>query len=172
MTDEDDVPLGDLLGGLELPEESTPHTNDRDGGDEFLAAIVINWRELLASDAPDAWNNLRDWVEWLIQRYDVPDVVIPDCWWRHGDLTEELSALYAAWVASFDSTDSGYGPVGWHERWSPAKDRLRKHYNGQCKNGHKTATPRTMPPADQKWKDWAKSSHNDLRREAGSNAQL
>lgn len=159
MTDEYERPLDDLIGGLNLPDED-PDTDDRDSGDELLAAIVINWRELLAEDAPAAWSDLRDWVEWIIHRYAVPDLVIPDCWWQHGAIVEELSALHAAWVASYDTTDSGYGPIGWHERWSVAKDRLRKHYSGECKNGHKSAPARTLPPATGEWHSWIKTSRS------------
>ena len=76
MANDYERPLDDLLCGLDLPEETSLGTDNREGGGELLAAIVINWRELLAGDAPEAWNSLRDWVEWIIQRYDVPDVVI------------------------------------------------------------------------------------------------
>ena len=88
-------------------------------------------------------------------------MLVPDCWWKHGAIVEELSALHSAWLASFDETDSGYGPIGWHERWAVAKDRLRKAYAGGCRDGHKDQPTRVMPPivGDIEWDDWAKASH-------------
>ena len=54
-------------------------------------------------------STLRDWVEWFTVRYDVPVSVVPNCWWRHGALVEELSALHVAHLAAFDASDAGFG---------------------------------------------------------------
>ena len=58
----------------------------------------------------------------------------PDCWWRHGGLVEELSALHTSWVAAYDTVDAGYGPIGWLERFQTAIERWRTgtHYRGSC----------------------------------------
>src|SRR5690606_6906044 len=84
---------------------------NRNGSSEPIGARIINWRTLTDNDAADAWGPLREWVEWMTTRYNIPLSVIPDCWWKHGALVEELSALHIAHQAAFDDSDSGFGPI-------------------------------------------------------------
>jgi hypothetical protein len=104
---------------------------------------VVDWRTLKDADAPTAWNALREWVEWFTVRYDIPESMVPACWFRHSHLVDELSALHAAHLAAFDVSDSGFGPIGWHGRLSEARPRLRRVYYSQCSNGHRSHAPRS-----------------------------
>ena len=64
---------------------------DRHGSSDPLGAHVVDWRHLTDSAAPAEWAALRDWVEWFVVRYRIAESVVPFCWYRHGQLVEELS---------------------------------------------------------------------------------
>ena len=133
----------------------------RNGDSTPLGAHIINWRTLTDQDAPAAWARLRGWVEWFVIRYRVPESTVPACWWMHGQLVEELSALHTAHTAAFDSSDAGFGPIGWHERLSLAIPRLTRSYAGGCSNGHRDITPRSSigDIDEQDWDAWTRQGH-------------
>ncbi|MGO1411643.1 MAG: hypothetical protein ACTHX2_01115 [Microbacterium sp.] len=85
---------------------------------------------------------------WLVPRYDIGPAKIPDCWWRHGPLVEELSVLHTAWQVAFDETDGGYGPIGWHERLGAALSR--ETFRKRCVyDEHWDVPARAMSPVDE-----------------------
>lgn len=133
----------------------------RFGDSSPIGGFVINWRELTDEDAAAKWEALRSWVEWFTTRYNIAVSVVPPCWWRHGTLVEELSALFTAHLAAFDVSDAGFGPIGWHERLAIAVPRLSRAYGGGCSSGHKTSKPRRWVDAtdEAEWKSWSKQAH-------------
>jgi len=133
----------------------------RDGTSAPLGAEIVNWRRLDDQDAPRAWQRLREWVEWFTVRYDIPLSTIPDCWWKHPALLEELSALHTAHDAAFDTSDAGFGPIGWHERLAAALPRLGRAYAGGCTRGHSTHKPRSWENVtdEQEWTAWTIEAH-------------
>jgi hypothetical protein len=158
---EENVPIEELLAGINL--DPTASWSD-DQLDDIMGngSLPVNWRTLRDEDAPQVWEQLQEWVRWFCTRYAIPDATIPVCWWRHGSLSEELSALRTAWLVSFDETDVGYGPIGWHERLAVALPRLRHWYHGECSAGHQVvARSRTWSDAtaDESWQQWIGNSH-------------
>ncbi|MBN9154715.1 MAG: hypothetical protein J0J05_12105 [Microbacterium sp.] len=150
--DEADLLIAQQMAGI--------NTADRHGPSDPLGAHVIDWRHLSDSDARAAWDSLRAWVDWFVIRYRIAETTVPPCWYRHGQLVEELSALHVAHGAAFDSTDSGFGPIGWHERLSVAMPRLTKAYAGGCTNGHRDVQPRAPITIDeQEWDAWTTKAH-------------
>jgi hypothetical protein len=121
-----------------------------------LGVSVVNWRELTDAEAPAVWRELGDWVAWLVFRYAIPANVISNCWFKHGGAVEELSALHACWLASFDSTDSGYGPIGFHERLELAQSRIKRLLVG-CQSDHYDSRTR-IERLDADWSEWITSS--------------
>lgn len=121
---------------------------------------AINWRMLDDAEAREAWIALRGWVEWFTVRYNVPVSIVPACWWKHGALVEELSALHVAHLAAFDPADSGYGPIGWHERLAQAQTRLQRAGSG-CTSGHFELKPRSWDGEtdEAEWDAWIDQSH-------------
>jgi hypothetical protein len=81
-----------------------------------------NWRSLSPSDLEAMWKRLWPWVEWLRTRYELSEA-IPPCWYRHGAMVEELTALFAAWKAAYeDRRARAEAPLTWHEKldhWRP-----------------------------------------------------
>lgn len=157
-----DAPFPDLPGGIEEnmtmdelverletdPEFSAEALADRHGESALTPQLTVNWRDIDDEERPDACRALTSWVQdWLIPRYSIKARTIPDCWWAHGDLIEELSALHAAWLVAFDAQDAGWGPIGWHERFAAALSR--KTFTERCAgNTHRADPVRTLakPP--------------------------
>ena len=137
--------------------------HNRESAAALTSAGVINWRERPDEEARAAWVELRSWVEWFTARYQISGTVVPNCWWRHGVLVEELSALHTAHTALFASTDSGLGPIGWHERLPAAKQRLKEASAPLgCTTGqHQDKKPRdwsTVTDEDD-WVTWSAQAH-------------
>lgn len=128
----------DNLPDHDIPGPDEPRRED----DEALPPIVVNWRTMDAADAAAAMDELTEWVQWLVQRYNVTNQALPACWASHTDLVEELSALHTAWKVAFDETDGGYGPIGWHERFAAAL--TRRAFQPRCQAGHREDRPRQL----------------------------
>jgi hypothetical protein len=158
MTDHEDPPDVDDL----IAEEMSDFEPDiRYASSAPIGVQVINWRTLKKADAPAAWNELRSWVEWFTVRYRISESVVPVCWYKHGQLVEELSALHIAHAAAFDSADAGFGPIGWHERLSLSLPRLSRAYAGGCSRGHDPFKPRSWAELvdEQEWNAWTSQAH-------------
>jgi hypothetical protein len=157
IPDSDDQ-IGNDVAGNHPPAPPSGHDSSSSAS---LGIEVVNWRTLPDYKAPAAWAALRAWVEWFTVRYDIPVSTVPDCWFKHPALVEELSALHAAHTASFDHRDTGLGPIGFHERLSLAVPRLTKAYAGGCARGHSTHTPRSWSTAtdEREWDAWTTTAH-------------
>lgn len=64
------------------------------------------------------------WVTWLIEQYKLDHRYVPECWTRHWELIEELSALRLAWEAAYATTSHADAPLAWHERLGHSRARL------------------------------------------------
>lgn len=157
--EEEPEDLDDALAA-DLTELNPP---DRSGSSAPIGAHIVKWRSLTDADARTAWIQLRDWVEWFTVRYQISESVVPACWFKHGDLVEELSALHTAHTVAFHPSDSGFGPIGWHERLTLALPRLRRAYAGGCSRGHSRYKPRSWTDVvdEQEWEAWTNRAHAD-----------
>ncbi|MGC0252154.1 DUF4913 domain-containing protein [Pseudactinotalea sp. Z1748] len=144
---EDDIPIEELAAALEGDDHwSDKALADRTGGQEVIGPAIINWREIETETRNEAAQHLIDWVHgWLIPRYALQDKDLPECWWRHGMLIEELSALHTAWLVAFHETDGGNGPIGWHERFALARTRMKV---GCAAGVHRDKPLRRLPKVD------------------------
>jgi uncharacterized protein DUF4913 len=109
---------------------------------------AIRWADLDADAARQTWNALYDWVTWLLDRYTVREVPRA-CWWRHGLIVEELTALWLAWQGAFGEDTTAIAPTFWHEHLDRARDRmrLRLQQQGNCAaGGHQPFGPQPHPP--------------------------
>ena len=96
--DADNIVAGDMTRPSPPPRPDTSKP---------LGVFIVNWRELPAPNTPGAWMRLRSWVEWFTVRYRISESTVPACWFKHGELVEELTALYTAHVALFSPADTG-----------------------------------------------------------------
>lgn len=107
-----------------------------------LAALVEDapaggpwcWRYLDREQTRQLAEELRDWVDWLIDRYHLSN--IPPCWFRHGDYVEYLTALYVAWKQAYNTRTlvPHDRMIDWHLRWfRPTMEILT---GSGCQQGH------------------------------------
>ena len=94
-----------------------------------------SWRQLGPSQTRALFTELRDWVDWLIARYELRGEAetIPPCWFLHPVAVEELTALMVDWRAGY--SQKGTAPsdalAGRHDRWLwPTLHRLEA---GSCR---------------------------------------
>jgi hypothetical protein len=154
MSDDHDLPpIEDLLGGMDDFDMLFGDANSHDPSQTMIDGGVVNWRELDPADESAVWGQLRVFVDWLIDRYQLTESLIPDCWYQHGRLVEELSALRSAWVSSFSSLDAGYGPIGWHERFAALTSRISGE-GDSCGSGHMPVYTRKRVDDAHTWAEW------------------
>jgi hypothetical protein len=100
-----------------------------------------NWRTHTPGQRNQAWQELTEWVHWLVHRYRVDDL-IPGCWPAHGALVEELSALHWAWRAAYtDPTARATDALTWHDQLERASARIRVRDRGNCAGGAHSEDP-------------------------------
>lgn len=87
------------------------------------------WRYLDPYETQALFIELRDWVDWMVVRYNVDEYVRP-CWFRHGVAIEELTALYVAWRSTYKEKPRAYSDdlTAFHDRWFwHALERLKTY---------------------------------------------
>lgn len=86
---------------------------------------VVRWTDLSAPAAADTWPRLRGWVDWLRRRYALDPKTLPGCWYAHGALVEELTALWTAHTAAYAADAHPASPASWHDTLARTLPRLR-----------------------------------------------
>jgi len=81
--------------------------------EQVLRARPIHWPSLTETERPQAFADLREWVEPLVDRFAIEIRVIPPCWYRHNGMVEALSALRNHERMSFSDHGSAYGRRDW-----------------------------------------------------------
>lgn len=107
-----------------------------------------------------AWADLRSWVAWLTDRYELTiENRIPQCWAQHPGLVEELWALR---VWRQEIYGSGMRPAGqaaryWHGELDRVVHAATSRYATGCRAGHRGAK---HPVAEDKElrQSWAEAS--------------
>lgn len=97
----------------------------------------VTWPNLTKKEITERLLELRDWTAWLIHRYHLDTRTIPECWSSHGELIEELSALYGGWCTANSWDKTGADTLQWHTDFATARERLTEWTarNG-CRPGH------------------------------------
>ena len=87
---------------------------------------VVAWETLDAESFERELGQLCEWVTWLIELYGIGQDTIPDCWYRHPALREELSHLRSAWLLT-RHPNAGIGAIGveWDRHRDMTLTRLR-----------------------------------------------
>lgn len=84
----------------------------------------FRWENLDPEQTRGTWQAFGDWVRWLCERFRLDD--IPPCWYQHGDLVEELTALWLAWEGSYHPDARFDDPVRWLDWLARARTRLAR----------------------------------------------
>jgi hypothetical protein len=85
----------------------------------------VCWPRLDAQGAFTAWHALDGWTRWCVRRYGLDHRTVPPCWYLHGAVVEELSALHTAWQAAHSPAAPGSAPLDWHAMFAMARQRLQ-----------------------------------------------
>jgi len=128
MPDIDDDSL-DLLPGIVkgLHAYIEELDNDLDNAVARIAALEAgpssahNKHQPWFVTATDAeWAELAAWVDWLNENYELTSSnrIVP-CWPAHVGASEQIAALWHAWLAAREAqaADIGEHMIAWHERW-------------------------------------------------------
>ncbi len=79
------------------------------------------WHLLDGDQQRELFAELREWVDWLIERYAVQSEQyrIEPCWYRHSVAVEELTALMVAYRAEYSPSQrkASAGLISWHTMW-------------------------------------------------------
>jgi hypothetical protein len=117
-----------MTHSLDLSMNGDPPDSDVDFDRLFereLSNTPVDWRRLRSIDAPLMWAELDAWVRWLASRYAIDARELPPCWWSHGALVEELSALRGAHRAALEPSQHPGAALDWHRSLWDSRSRLR-----------------------------------------------
>jgi hypothetical protein len=126
----------------------------------------IRWAELDAQTADRTWVDLYEWVTWLLDRYAIREVPRA-CWWKHGLIVEELTALWLAWQGAYAPDATSAAPLIWHQHLDHTRDRIRLRLGtqGNCVTaGHQP--PVLQPHGEQIRADFAYFRRIDAEQRA------
>ena len=129
-----------------------------------------HWPSLLPDDARQAWADLRDWVEALVDRFALETRVVPPCWYRHNTLVEALSALRDHERICFAPSASPTAAVDWFRALREIEHRLSEACaRTQCSvNEHRPDPPRTWQTDQAQWQTFVEADVRDRQQQSAA----
>ena len=126
-----------------------------------------HWPSLLPEEALQAWADLREWVERLVDRFGLETRVVPPCWYRHNTLVEALSALRDHERISFVPTASPTAAVDWFRALREIQHRLAEACaRTQCSvNEHRPDPPRAWHTDQAQWQTFIEADIHDREKQ-------
>jgi len=124
--------------------------------EELLGAIgaPTDWRTVPVDSAAEAWGELREWVEWLKDRYVLDHRVVPPCWYLHGALVDLLTALRDHHEHAFSELQPATAASEWHRVFRDLEPRLRDWASrtGCTRDEHRSDVTAGWPDDDARWR--------------------
>ena len=107
-------------------------------GEGRPAGAPVVWRKLEDPERSDLWTEFTGWVFDIADQFELTVDQLPrDCWWQHGGVVEELTALWTSHRSAFEiQDDSGASVYLWHDAFARAIDRISRSWLGECTNGY------------------------------------
>lgn len=127
----------------------------------------LSWSQIPAPEASQAWAELRDWVEQLLERFPHLDHhAVPVCWWRHNGHVEALAALRDHERMCYSESSPPTAAVEWHRAFRDIEARLREWTSTlACGSVHDPRTRLARPTDTATWEGFVAE---DTRRRADS----
>jgi len=123
------------------------------------AGQLAEWHDMTPGEQAAVWAELRAWVTWLYDRYELSvEDRLPRCWALHPGLVEELYAL-KAWREEIYSSGQPGGQAAryWHSELRQLLHAATTMYAVGCRTGHRGATTRAATDLALK-QQWAQAS--------------
>lgn len=97
----------------------------------------VCWDDLGAEERAALWPGFVAWVLRVADRYEVTNDQLPrQCWWLHGAVVEELTALWTSHQSAYAAgEDAGSAPYLWQDALARAIERIGRMWVGTCRNG-------------------------------------
>jgi hypothetical protein len=126
-----------------------------------------HWPSLLPDEARQAWADLREWVEHLVDRFGLETRVVPPCWYRHNTLVEALSALRDHERICFAPSASPTAAVDWFRALREIEHRLSEASGRtQCSlNEHRPDPPRSWATDQTQWQTFVQGDIRDRQQQ-------
>ncbi|WP_416969397.1 hypothetical protein [Streptomyces sp. 4F14] len=114
-----------------------PGGGDADAEKQRPAGEPVRWHELDPGQHAELWPQFVAWVIWAADRYELTTDQLPrQCWWKHGAVVEELTALWTSHESAYASgEDGGSAPYLWQDAVARALERMGRFWLGACRNG-------------------------------------
>ena len=134
--------------------------SDVDGHGEVDSNALIaglahptDWRTLTGEDRTTAWRQLREWVQWFVQRYGLDARLVPPCWYLHPALVDLRSALRDQHRAAHQRLSPGSAPATWQVTFVQLEPRLRDWTarTGCTRDTHREEPAITWPADQARW---------------------
>jgi hypothetical protein len=100
------------------------------------------WSDLTPEEADQRWKELHAWVQELLARNNIGPKEIPDCWYRHNGLVDELEALRWAWLELNNPESKCSEPIRWREALHRARGRWPLFNPNGCATTHSESRAR------------------------------
>ncbi|HEY1914355.1 MAG TPA: hypothetical protein VGH27_02155 [Streptosporangiaceae bacterium] len=116
---------------------------------------LTEWHLMTDGQREAAWTQLRAWVTWLHDRYELgTEERLPRCWPDHPGLVEELHAL-KAWREEIYQPGQPAGQAAryWHAELRQVIQAATTWYAAGCRTGHRRPTARAAedPELQRQW---------------------
>ncbi|MCA1220200.1 hypothetical protein [Streptomyces sp. 8L] len=107
----------------------------------------VRWHDLDGEQHSLLWPRFIHWVIWVADRYEMTTDQLPrQCWWKHGAVVEELTALWTSHESAYASgQDGGAAPYLWQDALARAVERMGRFWLGACRNGQHKQRHREAP---------------------------
>ncbi|RJQ92380.1 hypothetical protein [Amycolatopsis panacis] len=100
----------------------------------------LSWLDLADGDDSDGAEaaqvvlcELSAWLVRVLLRYPDAAAAVPECWWWHPDVVEELVCLMRTWLAAYVDKDATVGRAAdWHDRYRPGAIKRIKTVTANC----------------------------------------
>jgi hypothetical protein len=114
------------------------------------AGALTEWHDMTPGEEAAAWAELRAWVTWLHDRYELSvEDRLPRCWAQHPGLIEELAALKAWRQEIYGSGQpSGQAARYWHSELRQVLHAASTMYALGCRTGHRGAARQAAADPD------------------------
>ncbi|MFE5406191.1 hypothetical protein ACFQ9Z_33490 [Streptomyces sp. NPDC056580] len=105
----------------------------------------VVWHKVRGEERAELWGEFTAWVIRMADTYELTTEQLPHaCWWEHGAVVAELTALWTGWESAYGEEDAAAGPYLWHDAWSRGIERIGRSWLGECTNGYHQAKSRTV----------------------------